>query len=76
MIAKAVNKSPAKLLFYYTVYHLSIENMIQVLILSVILILLAVAGLGIKMFFDKKAEFKGSSCGCEEDACSNHCTPE
>ncbi len=61
--------------------------MIQVIILSIILILLAVAGLGIKMLFDKKAEFKGSSCqaaadsaelqeqgvscGCGEDGCSN-----
>ena len=60
--------------------------MIQVIILSVILLLLAVAGLGIKMLFDKKAEFKGSSCqatasslelkdqgiscGCGEDGCS------
>ena len=61
--------------------------MIQVIILSTVLILLAVAGLGIKMLFDKNAEFKGSSCqaaadspelqkqgvscGCGEDECSS-----
>jgi len=59
--------------------------MIQLIILSTILILLAVAGLGIKMIFDKKAEFKGGSCqasaasselleqgvrcGCGDEAC-------
>jgi len=42
--------------------------MIQLIILSVILLLLAVAGLGIKMLFDKKAEFKGS--GCQANASS------
>lgn len=36
--------------------------MIQVIILSIILILLAVAGLGIKLLFDRKAEFTGGSC--------------
>ncbi len=57
------------------------------MLLSVVLILLAVAGLGIKMLFDKKAEFKGSSCqaaadspelqkqgvscGCGNDACES-----
>ncbi len=42
--------------------------MIQVIILSIVLILLAVAGLGIKMIFDKKAEFKGSSCQAAADS--------
>ena len=36
--------------------------MIQLIILSVILLFLAMAGLGIKLLFDKKAEFKGGSC--------------
>ncbi|MCF8224530.1 MAG: hypothetical protein K9J30_01485 [Bacteroidales bacterium] len=36
--------------------------MLKVLIASVILIMLAVAGLAIKLLFDKKAEFSGGSC--------------
>lgn len=36
--------------------------MLKVLLISVILLLLAFAGFGIKMLFDKKAEFKGGSC--------------
>lgn len=36
--------------------------MIEVLLLSIVLLLIGVAGFGIKMFFDRKAEFKGGSC--------------
>ncbi|MDA3822779.1 MAG: hypothetical protein PF450_09260 [Bacteroidales bacterium] len=36
--------------------------MLEVLLLTFVLIILAVAGLGIKLLFDKKAEFKGGSC--------------
>jgi hypothetical protein len=36
--------------------------MLKVLLLSVVLLFLAFAGLAIKMFFDRKAEFKGGSC--------------
>lgn len=36
--------------------------MIQLLVPTFIIVLLAVAGLGIKMLFDKKAEFSGGSC--------------
>lgn len=36
--------------------------MLKVLLISVVLLLLAFAGFGIKMLFDKKAEFKGGSC--------------
>ncbi len=36
--------------------------MIQVMLLSIALILIAFAGLGIKLLIDKKAEFTGGSC--------------
>jgi len=36
--------------------------MIKVLLLSIVLLLIGIAGFGIKMFFDRKAEFKGGSC--------------
>jgi len=36
--------------------------MLKVFILSVIIVLFFVAGLSIKLIFDKKAVFKGSSC--------------
>ena len=59
--------------------------MLKVLLATFVLIVIAVAGLGIKLLFDKKAEFsggscnaanssdalkaKGISCGCGEDSC-------
>jgi hypothetical protein len=36
--------------------------MIKVLILAVILMLIAFAGMSIKLLFDRKAEFRGGSC--------------
>ena len=36
--------------------------MIKVMLAAVVLVILAVAGLGIKMLFDRKAEFSGGSC--------------
>ena len=36
--------------------------MIKVLILAVILMVIAFAGLSIKLFIDRKAEFRGGSC--------------
>jgi hypothetical protein len=36
--------------------------MLKILLLTILLLLLAVAGLAIRMLFDRKAEFKGSSC--------------
>jgi hypothetical protein len=36
--------------------------MIKVILAAVILVVLAVAGLGIRMLFDRKAEFSGGSC--------------
>jgi hypothetical protein len=36
--------------------------MLEVFLITFILILISVAGLGIKLIFDKKAEFKGGSC--------------
>jgi len=57
--------------------------MLKVILISVILLLLAFAGMGIKMLFDKIAEFRGGSCsastpelekqgitcGCGSDGC-------
>ncbi len=43
--------------------------MLKVILAAVVLVLLAVAGLGIKLLFDRKAEFTGGSCqasGSEE----------
>jgi len=48
VVVKGVNKSPV--------------NMIQVILLSIVLILIAFAGLGIKLLLDRKAEFTGGSC--------------
>jgi hypothetical protein len=59
--------------------------MIKVMILAAILLLIAFAGLSIKLILDKKAVFKGGSCsvsspelekqgiscGCGEDSCSS-----
>ncbi|MFC2079846.1 hypothetical protein ACFLRQ_00060 [Bacteroidota bacterium] len=36
--------------------------MVELFLLTFVLIVIAVAGLGIKLIFDKKAEFKGGSC--------------
>lgn len=36
--------------------------MIKVILAAIILVVLAVAGLGIRMLFDRKAEFSGGSC--------------
>ena len=36
--------------------------MIEVILIAVGLLILAVGGLGIKMLFDRKAEFTGGSC--------------
>ncbi len=36
--------------------------MLKVLLISIVLLLIAFAGFGIKMLFNKKAEFKGGSC--------------
>jgi len=36
--------------------------MIEVLLATLVIVGLAVAGLGIKLLFDKKAEFSGGSC--------------
>jgi len=36
--------------------------MLKVMIAAIVLVLLAFAGLGIKMLFDRKAEFTGGSC--------------
>jgi len=55
----------------------------EVILLSVALLLIAFLGLSVKLLFDKKAEFKGSSCsatspelkdkgvscGCGGDSC-------
>lgn len=41
--------------------------MIQLILISVVMILLAVTGIGIKMLLDKKAEFKASSCQAASD---------
>lgn len=41
--------------------------MLKVLILSVIILALGIAGLSIKLIFDKKAVFKGSSCSAASD---------
>lgn len=38
------------------------EIMIKVMLIAVVLVILAVAGLGIKLLFDRKAEFSGGSC--------------
>jgi hypothetical protein len=59
--------------------------MIKVMILAAILLLIAFAGLSIKLILDKKAVFKGGSCsasspelekrgiscGCGGDSCSS-----
>ncbi len=36
--------------------------MIKVLILAVVLMILAFAGLSVKLIFNRKAEFRGGSC--------------
>ncbi len=36
--------------------------MLKVILATFILVILAVAGLGIKLIFDRNAEFKGGSC--------------
>jgi len=36
--------------------------MLKVFLATLVLVIIAVAGLGIKMLFDKNAEFKGGSC--------------
>lgn len=36
--------------------------MIKVLLATLVLVVIAVAGLGIKLLLDKKAEFTGGSC--------------
>lgn len=36
--------------------------MLKVMLAAVVLVILAFAGLGIKMLFDRKAEFSGGSC--------------
>ena len=36
--------------------------MLKVMVAAVVLVVLAFAGLGIKMLFDRKAEFSGGSC--------------
>ncbi|MFC2091057.1 hypothetical protein ACFLT1_09815 [Bacteroidota bacterium] len=36
--------------------------MLKIILAAFILLLLAVAGLGIRMLFDRKAEFRGGSC--------------
>jgi len=36
--------------------------MLEVLIAAIVLLIVAFAGLGIKLIFDKKAEFTGGSC--------------
>lgn len=36
--------------------------MLEVMIAAIILVVIAFAGLGIKLIFDKKAEFTGGSC--------------
>lgn len=36
--------------------------MLKVMLAAVVLVVLAFAGLGIKMLFDRKAEFSGGSC--------------
>ena len=66
--------------------------MLKVMIAAIVLVLLAFAGLGIKMLFDRKAEFtggscqatnssdaladKGISCGCGGGSCENTDTVE
>jgi hypothetical protein len=46
--------------------------MIEVLLLSILLLLLAFAGFGIKMLIDKNAEFKGGSCTASSPELEKH----
>jgi len=61
--------------------------MIKVMLAAIVLVILAVAGMGIKLLFDRNAEFSGGSCqasnseelkargvtgcGCGGGACEN-----
>jgi len=39
------------------------ENiMLKVILAALVLVIIAVAGLGIRLLFDRKAEFRGGSC--------------
>lgn len=40
--------------------------MLKVLVISAILLGLAMAGLGIKLLIDRKAEFRGGSCSASD----------
>ena len=41
--------------------------MLEILILSILLLGIAIAGFSIKLLFDKKAVFKGGSCTASAD---------
>lgn len=43
-------------------YNPTLFNMIKVLILTVILLSLVLVGMSVKLIFDRKAIFRGSSC--------------
>ncbi len=41
--------------------------MLKIILASVILVALSMAGLGLRMLFDRKAEFRGGSCSASAD---------
>ena len=41
--------------------------MLKILLITIILVAFAVAGLAIRMLFDQKAEFSGGSCHADTD---------
>lgn len=58
--------------------------MLKILLISIVLLAIAFLGFGVKLLFDKKAEFapgcasnnpelkeKGVSCGCGGESCAN-----
>jgi len=57
-------------------------DMLKVLLITVILVAIAFAGLGIRLLLDRKAEFSGGSCRSGSEAleekgitcgCGGHC---
>ena len=59
--------------------------MLKVLLIAIGLLVIAFAGMGIKMLFDRNAEFSGGSCSSTSDAlkekglscgCGGHCSSD
>ena len=59
------NKSGVRL---FSIRRIEGKDMLKVLLITVILVAIAFAGLGIRLLLDRKAEFSGGSCQSGSDA--------